>query len=484
MLSKACNYIKLNKMLEKGDRIVIGVSGGADSVCLLHVCAKICSEMELKLVVVHINHGIRGEEAARDEQFVKDMSSRLGVDFYRYSYDVKSIAREQGLSEEEAGRTVRYEAFLETCNRIKCNKIAIAHNKNDNAETVLFNLFRGSGVKGLSGIENKRIINSEFSEITIIRPLLCVERKEIEQYLKLNDIRYQTDSTNLTEDYTRNKIRNRILKYAVEEINSGAIDNIGEASYQLREALNYIELNILKRYQSLVREVDGFYFVSVREMLEESVVIRKGIILRIMENLAGKRKDLESKHVEAVLSLLSKQVGKLVNLPYRMVAEREYEEVKLYCVKETKDINYKSEKIVPIKVVVPGRTNLVQYKKVIETELINYKKNQPILKSSCAKWFDYDKIENAVEIRTRQEGDNIQINKTGGKKKLKDYFIDQKIPRKLRDSQLLIADGSDIMWIPGENDRMSEKYKVDDTTKRILWIRMCDLEENEKCQIK
>lgn len=182
--------------------------------------------------------------------------------------------------------------------------------------------------------------------------------------------------------------------------------------------------------------------------------------------------------MESVLSLLDKQVGKSVNLPYRMVAKREYEDIKLYCVSVQEEFNNSADRITPIKLLIPGRTSIPQAHMFIEAEVINYKKIETILKSSCAKWFDYDKIENAVEIRTRQEGDYIQINKNGGNKKLKDYFIDQKIPRKLRDSQILVTDGSHVIWIPGENSRISEKYKVEDSTTKVLWIKMFNLEEN------
>ena len=477
MINKAWDYIKINHMLEKEDRIVVGVSGGADSVCLLYVLKELCSELMVTLTVVHVNHGIRGEEAASDELFVKELCNYMGIEFIRYAFDVKKIAAEQGLSEEEAGRKVRYDAFLDTCYKKKCNKIAIAHNKNDNAETVLFNLFRGSGIKGLSGIEAKRIIQTESGDVTIIRPLLCAERKEIEEYLKSNSITYRIDSTNLTEDYTRNKIRNRILPFAANEINIGVIGNINEAASQLSEINDYISLNVMKRWKELVKQFEDTYLISVQDMQKEPVVIQKGILLKIMGDLAGSRKDLEAKHVDAVLSLFQKQVGRYVHLPYRMIAEREYENIKFFCIKDINTNNLAKEIMAPVIVKIPGRTVISKFRKIFEIELVNYKKNDPILKSSCAKWFDYDKIENAVEIRTRKEGDYIQVNRFGGNKKLKDYFIDVKIPQKLRDSQILITDGSHVMWIPGTGERMSEKYKVDETTTKVLLMKMFDLEE-------
>jgi tRNA(Ile)-lysidine synthase len=217
--------------------------------------------------------------------------------------------------------------------------------------------------------------------------------------------------------------------------------------------------------------------ISVEALIKEPAVIQKGILRKVMENLAGNLKDLESKHVDAVLSLVSRQVGKYVSLPCRMAAEREYVSIKIYIKSDDLRENLTLGIIEPWRIIIPGNTSIPGTGKFLETKLMKYKKNEPIPKSSCVKWFDYDKIENAVEIRTRKEGDYIQINSSGGNKKLKDYFIDQKVPKKQRDQQILITDGSHVMWIPGEADRISEKYKVEETTTKILLMKLVDMEE-------
>lgn len=479
MLNKVWDYINKFNMIEKGDRIVLGISGGADSVCLLYVLRKLFKDREVTLLAVHVNHGIRGEEAARDEQYVSDFCNRLEVELYSYSVDVRQLAMQKGLTEEEAGRNVRYQTFLEVCRQQKCNKIAVAHNKNDNAETFLFNLFRGSGIKGLSGIEPSRNIVTEFGEVSLIRPLLCVERKEIEEYLDKEKISYQIDSTNLTEDYSRNKIRNRILNYAVAELNSGAVGNINETATKLREAHEYLESKVQLCYQEIVSVEKNAFVVSLSELRKEAPVIQKGLIRKLLENLSGNLKDLEAKHIDAVLALQEKQVGRQVHLPYGMIAERSYEEIRIFCKGILQDGDEVQDVLEPMKLTIPGRVIIPQKRMIFEAEIIKYENNAPIPKSSCMKWFDYDKIESAVEIRSRKEGDYIQINSLGGNKKLKDYFIDHKIPNKLRDSQILITDGSHVMWIPGDGERMSEKYKVDDTTTRVLLMKMIILEESK-----
>ena len=477
MLQKMKTYIKQNELLKKGDRIAVGVSGGADSICLLHVLFSMRQEYDLQLLAIHINHGIRGEEADRDEQYVKEFCAKYGIECRTFYYDVRRVASVEGLSEEEAGRKVRYAAFLETCLEYRCNKLAIAHNKNDNAETFLFNLFRGSGIRGLSGIDSKRTLSEEKGEVSIIRPLLCVSRDEIEEYLRQEGVDYCTDSTNLTEDYTRNKIRKQILAYAVREINSQSVNNITEAAKALKEIEDYISENVRQRYEFLVYSQEGSLRVPAETLAVEPIVMQKGIIRGILEQLAGGQKDLEAKHVESALGLIQKQVGRKVHLPYQIIVEREYDTICFYRKALLKEKKTSLKRLEPIKVTIPGSTPFPGERKILETKLINYKKYDPIPKSSCMKWFDYDKIENVVEIRTRKEGDYLQINASGGRKKLKDYFIDHKIPQKQRDEQLLIADGSHVMWIPGVGERMSEKYKVDSTTTKILLMKLIDLED-------
>lgn len=476
MFYQVCEFIKQNTMLERGDRVVVGVSGGADSVCLLYVLNELKEELGITLIVVHINHGIRGMEALRDQLFVEEISKKLGCEYYGFEREVKIIAAREGLSEEEAGRNARYDTFYEVCKNHKCNKIAIAHNRNDNAETVLFHLFRGSGIKGLSGIEPVRKILFKQNTITIVRPLLSQSRMQIEDYLSKRGITYQTDQTNFSNDYSRNKIRNLLLPIATTEINRNAVQHISEASAHLREIDRFLEKCILERYQALVCTTEHKLSVSISKLKAEDSIIQKGIIRNILKNLAGKLKDIEAKHTDQVLSLCDKQVGKQINLPYNMIALKEYNEISFFLL--ANELNYVPDTIFePQTLSIPGCLYLPDLNKIFETSIIPHEKNIPIPKNSCIKWFDYDKIENAVAIRYRKEGDYIQINQSGGNKKLKDYFIDQKIPQEERDRSLLITDGSHIMWILANGDRISEKYKINDKTRRILLIKMIDLEE-------
>lgn len=479
MVGKVYDYIKANNLIEDGDRILIGVSGGPDSVCLMQILADIFKDTGVKLFAVHVNHGIRGAEADKDQAFVKEMCNNLGIPFSAYRYDVKSIANSEGLSEEEAGRKVRYKAFFDASVKYKCNKVAIAHNKNDSAETILFNLFRGSKMKGLTGIKPAAVMKTDAGSITVIRPLLAVTREEIEAYLSGKNLPYQSDSTNFQNIYTRNKIRNVILDYAKKEINSNAIEHIAKAGEYLSEAQEFIEKCTEKRYEALVREKQGFYEFDANELGKEEVIIQKGIVRKIFEGLAGKLKDIEAKHVKEVLSLGEKQVGKEIHLPYGMIAVKKYG---IISIGKSVEPERKKQAIKPVDdadIKIPGRTYLKPYGIYIETEVIESKKNKTFPKNSCMKWFDYDKIENTLKLRTRKAGDYLQINSQGGRKKLKDYFIDLKVPKEERDQILLVADGSHILWILGEDSRISEKYKISDQTNKILIIKLINAKEKK-----
>ena len=199
MTCNVLSAIRKYNMIEKGDVIVVGFSGGADSVCLLHFLSIVKDDYDIVLKAVHVNHNIRGEEAERDENFAREFCQKLGVEVISFSVDVPSLAEERGFSEEECGREVRYDCFR----KVKCNKIAVAHTLSDSAETLIFNLTRGTGIKGLCGINPVRD--------NIIRPLIYCSRQDIENYCKKHSLSYVTDSTNLSNDYTRNKIRNEVI---------------------------------------------------------------------------------------------------------------------------------------------------------------------------------------------------------------------------------------------------------------------------------
>ena len=329
MKKKVLDFIKKNKLLKKGDSVVLGVSGGADSICMLKMLSELQDKLELSLYVLHINHMIRGEEANKDAEFVEQICIKFKVPRRVVNMDVPSIAEAQGLSLEEAGRYVRYDEFSKYAYEVGASKIAVAHNSNDNAETVLMNLARGTGIKGLGGIAPKRHLNEdEKNGVEVIRPILCLSRKEIEDYLKRNKIEYRNDSTNDSTDYTRNKIRLEVMPL-LENINDNAMQNITNASEELANTSEYVQKDVDEAYDEYVTEEKGKLFLKDASFANDSIVLT-GVIRKMIENTAGKLKDITRIHVGDVVGLKEKQVGKKVDLPYSIVAEREYDGISVY----------------------------------------------------------------------------------------------------------------------------------------------------------
>ena len=439
MKTKVSEYISKYDMLRNTDTIVVGVSGGQDSICLLFLLSEILKDKDIALEVVHVDHGLR--PSAHDEaMFVKGICEKLDIPFHLAEADVKKYAELQKISTEEAGRKIRYDAYNKVLGDRK-GKIAIAHNANDNAETMLFNLIRGTSLNGLKGI---RPVNGN-----IIRPLLCVTRKEIEEYISLNQIPYVTDESNLTDEYTRNKIRHHILSYAAENINENTVLNIGRTTEMISEAENYLNectKEALKR--CLISNEESEVRLNVTVLLKEDPYIIKRMLREALSTVAGTSKDITSEHILKTFELLSKEGSKEAALPYGMLARKEYDVLRIF-----KDPGEKS-------ISLPKITE-----RIIEGADL---KSVPV--SAYTKWFDYDKISNVRELRFRREGDYLCINKDMNRKSLKDYMINEKIPKAERDTVPLIADGDHIMWVIGH--RISEYYKVTDETKRILEIRI------------
>ena len=456
MLDRVRAFTEKYQMIRPGDRIVAGISGGADSVCLLFLLRELCREKDASLFAVHVNHCLRGAEADGDEAYVRELCGRLTIPLRTVSFDVKGRAAREHLTLEEAGRLCRYEALAEEARILSGARIAVAHHAGDQAETVLFQLFRGSGLKGLSGMSPVRD--------NIIRPLLCVEREEIEAWLTEQGIAWRTDSTNLTMDYTRNRIRGDILKTAREQINVKAVRHVAEAAAELGEVEQYLERKTDAAYRLAVREEDDARFVFANAFSGEETLIGGRVLRRCMAELGG-LKDVERVHIEQIRELMEKQTGSRIDLPNGRSARREYEGVRISRGGKPARQQGSPASICPE---IPGSVRIRG--QIWEFTLLAAEKIEIIPQKTYTKWFDYDKIKKCLEIRGRKPGDYLEINRAHGHKKLKAYLIDEKVPASERDELLLLADGAHIVWIPGH--RISEAYKVTEETRNILKVQI------------
>ena len=355
---------------------------------------------------------------------------------------------------EEAGREARREAYSDAAEKLGGTKIALAHHMNDNAETLLLNIVRGTGLRGLSAI---RPVNGNY-----IRPLLCVSRREIEEYLGRNHIAYCIDATNLEKTYTRNRIRNEILPYLEAEINDRAVVHMLELTRQMQELGEYVDCQVDRELERCAWKEKGGYILYLPEFSKTDDGLKPYLIRRLLVLAAGKEKDIESVHVKALGELTKRQSGKSLYLPYGLHAVRSFDRIRINSILSA-DRDRGREMNVP----------KVHFR-IFECE----KMPAAFPKTPYTKWFDYDIIKNDIVVRNRCPGDYIAIDREGNTQKLKNYFINMKIPKEERDQILLVADGSQIMWIVGY--RQSQKYQVSECTRRILEIRVDGGNEDDR----
>ena len=485
-----------HRMLKAHDRVVVGISGGADSVCLFLLLSEYAKRVPLSLAAVHVNHGIR-REAGEDARFVEELCREKGVPFFLEERNVREFALRHGYSEEDTGRRVRYDAFFRTAERLGGARIAVAHNSNDNAETMLFHLFRGSGLRGLGGIAPVRG--------DIIRPILCLERQEVEAYLRSVSAGWRLDLTNQGDDYRRNRIRHHILPYAEEAVTAGAVGHMGRTAELLRETEDYLEMQTGEALKKCAESVPALpegvpaltegstVRIDVALFRRNHTILQKRMLLKLLNGLSPTGKDIGAVHVSDTLELFEREGNRRICLPFGIGARRQYDSVFLERAGEGQAPESGSARGKPPDAAEAGRCerpitvslgeeifrtpavyDLGDWGK-IECMGFFLKKGQEVPIKQYTKWFDYDKIKECVVIRSRCQGDYFTItDKAGNKirKTVKDYMITEKIPRQIRDRIPLVAAGSHVLWLTGW--RISEAFKVDGDTERVLQVRVSE----------
>ena len=477
MFKEVSAYVEKYHMLSAGDTVAAGISGGADSVCLLLILRRLQEKIPFRLLAVHVNHLIR-ENAAEDALFVKELCARFAIPFFLVERDVHGLAKEKGISVEEAGRIARYEAFYQVLKKeagetltLKTAKIAVAHNLNDRAETMLFRLFRGSGLTGLCSI---RPVRKDSGGAQIIHPLLFASRSRIEEYLEKNGMSFCMDNTNEGDAYTRNRIRHHILPFAEKEVAAGAVANMGRAADILGETEDFIRQESGRAYENccLKEGVAGEVCFLTERFLEYHPLLQKQMLLKGLEELTPARRDITGSHIEELLSLFTNSANRMLNLPHKVTAVREYDKVRLRlqdCSEETQGA------FTPVTVTLPGPGEAslcmeISPDRTVEFKVFSYEKSINIPQNQYTKWLDYDKIKKSLEIRIRQEGDYLTFNTVFSKKTIQNYMVEEKIPKDKRNKLLLLAEGHHILWVFGH--RISSYYKLSDTTKHVLEVRI------------
>lgn len=469
-VAKLLHFCKKEQLIRKGDRIVAGVSGGADSVCLLQFLYEIREEWELALYVLHVHHGIRGEEADRDASLVKDMADQLGLPYCLVKKDVPALAAAEGLSLEEAGRKARYEAFEAHRAGVGADAVAVAHHMDDQAETVLFHLFRGTGARGLGGIPARRG--------NIIRPLLPVSREEIKAFLKERGLPYAVDRTNLVPACTRNKIRLQLLPDVKREINGQAVRHTAEAADKIRQWSRYIERQGETAAARMTVRRDGDICLSVDEFMQEDPAIRDEVLRRIFAEFIPGSRNVGQSHYEQARELAAGASGRQVHFPGNLMAVREYGVIRFGRATgkgrgtDAGDADGDRDgKRLPLACPVPSAHtvdgNGERFR--FSLSLVN-RSDLPgkFPEKDYTKWLDYDKIKDGLVLRHPLEGDYFILNNNGDRKKLNRYYMDRKIPSMQRARQLVLAADHHVVWaLP---DRISAACRISELTTKVLVV--------------
>ncbi|MDO5154673.1 MAG: tRNA lysidine(34) synthetase TilS [Eubacteriales bacterium] len=478
MLQRMKKQIEEYHMLNQGDKVVLGVSGGVDSVCLLLLMKEVLKQYALSIYVVHVNHGIRQQDAKRDAEYVKQLCQMYDLDYSLYEGNVPELAKEWGMSEEEAGRTFRYQCFLKKMKQVNATKLATAHHMGDQAETVLFHLIRGADLSGMSGMHPVSYVES--GKFTVIRPLLPFDKSELKQFVKEKQIKWFEDVTNQENQYSRNRLRNVVIPN-LEKINAQAGKHIAEfattaAMYQSffeRIVKNYMELHVVTESD---QTMSGMSCSTNRNLLrEQDELVVRAVLYEMMAKVCGQKKDLAKEHVFALTRLLDAQSGKEINLPYGMRAVLTYETLTIRkCFEEkTEEWKYEIKMQENEQIVLPnGGKIYVEYIdrqqlgekewKKLQMEAVNSKNNY-------TKFYDCDTIKDTLCVRRPEAEDYFVMNEQGNRKKISRYFIDCKIPREQRQSTWVIAMQREVIWLVGL--RRCNNHRISDKTKYVLVVR-------------
>ena len=431
--------IKINNMFKKGETVAVAVSGGIDSICLLHFLYSQKDNLHINLVAVNVDHQIR-ENSATDSKFVADFCKNLGIVCYKFKVDVPELAGENKTGLEETARNARYKIFESLIKKGLVDKIAIAHHESDLVETVLLNIFRGAGLKGASGME---AVQGNF-----VRPFLYTSKTEILQYALDNGLNHVEDETNANAAYSRNYIRNVVLPSLREKWNN--VDaNILNFSKFCKQDDDYINKTI--NFDDIMFEAGTARIPLYKFVSPESVQNR---ILRYVFQKLGKSKDIEKRHISILKNLIATgKNGTKINLPNKIKASLDYDELTIFVPKVKKEFVPKDFKT--------GKT-------YFNNIMVNIKKtNKFDIKMPNCHVLDADKLPRDAKWRIRQNGD-VFAKFGSGEKKLKDYFIDKKVPNMAREEIPVLASGNQIYCVLGYE--ISEKVKVTDNTKKAYVI--------------
>lgn len=450
--STACQF----NMFSEGDKVVVGVSGGPDSTTLLHLLCRLREKHNLKLWVAHLNHRIREKEAEEDKKWVKLFTQKLEVPLIIDVIDVPVLAKEKkGASLESVARQVRYNFLEHLANKVGADRIAVGHTASDQAETVLMRLIRGSGVDGLAGIPPVRG--------RVIRPLIRIFRWEIEDYCRRHNLIPRRDSSNKDLNFFRNRVRLELIPYLGNYYNPRVVETIYRTADLLQADKDFLDKLTQEARRKVVRKKKGREIVvNARAFLELPLSLQRRVIRHLLEELKGGLGGIKYSHIEQVLHLREGEGTKLTCLPGEVKVWRQYDEF-IFSRGGEGSFDFFSY------LNIPGITRIPQLNMVLEAKVLS-RPPACFPQDSYQAFFDLNKIPGQLYVRPRREGDKFVPLGMSEEKKIKDFFIDSKVPRFERDKVPILFSKQRIIWVVGY--RIDERFKLDERSEKILYLKV------------
>ncbi len=448
LIKKIKNFISENSLINENDRILVGLSGGPDSIFLLYILHNYFNN---QLIIAHINHKLRGIDSDLDEKFIRTISQKLKIPLYVIREDVKKLSTKNKKSIEEVGRDVRFSFFNKILKVENFNKIALGHNLDDNVETILINFIKGSGMKGLIGIPEKRD--------NIIHPIINIKKEEILKYLEENKIEYRIDKTNFETDYLRNKVRNYLLPIIEKEFNKNFKEKILSLSNILKVEDKFLDDLVENIKNDILKFEDDFVKIDLKKLQNLHLSLKRRLIRKVIDHFNKDLREYPLDHIDKVISLENKKTGKEIELPLNLIAVKD---------KNNLIIERRDFEIPDFYIEIPDIGSYQEIGMKIELSLVEKISK---VKDPFISFFDYDKIELPLKIRKPMFGEKFKPLGLKKEKKIQDFFVDSGIPKSVRwNLPILLDKKDDILWIVGV--RISDDYKVTNLTNRVICIKI------------
>ncbi len=464
---RVSTYIQQNGLIKQGQKILVAVSGGPDSVCLLHLLFNLQKELQISLHIAHLDHALRGAEAEADALYVAGLARKLGIPASIEKRDVKAFRKVHRLSLEEAAREVRYAFLAELAEEVGAECVATGHTLNDQAETILLHIIRGSGTRGLRGLQPAQTLQFLNQKLTVIRPLLEICREDTVSYCKQHRLSPRTDSTNQSTGFLRNRVRLELLPL-LKDYNSGIIDSLLRISRIASDDLAFLESESEIAWQRIVHLQNGTFIFEKKNFMSLAPALQRQLLRRAVEGLLGTLKDIETRHIEEILNSLAKPPGRSFNLPEGLDFTIEYDRFLL---------GFPAAKLSPFPTLIgkpglsiPGVTHLSGWR--IETAVKSLDRVPSIASNQdpFTAYLDWDKTGKEIGVRSLCRGDRFQPLGMDQEKKVALFMLDARIPRLWRRNIPIFYTPRQILWISGY--RLDDRVKITPQTRKVLCLKM------------